>query len=91
MKKIIYTFENRVHLLLPALDCGYSIKEIGDKDVPIGIPYKIIEDEDLPSEIEYIGTWELGAFIPDGYGIGPEAFFAKRTPPEPRKLIEDVI
>lgn len=62
-----------VNILYP-MNCGFTLEEIALKDVPSGIPYKIINKEDLPSDRTFRDAWEADFSNPDGYGMGSEAF-----------------
>lgn len=57
-KVIIYKTDNGVAIMYPALDCGLSIEQIADKDVPAGAPYKIIDASELPSDRTFRNAWE---------------------------------
>ena len=46
---IFPTDEGNVAFLYPA-ECGLTIEEIAQKDVPAGKPYKIIPDEEGPKD-----------------------------------------
>ena len=50
MQVIVYTnAEGGVSIMTPALECGLSIEEIAEKDVPKDArPYLIIDDSKLP-------------------------------------------
>jgi hypothetical protein len=54
------------------------IEEIGRKDVPAGLPFKFIADKDIPTDMEFRQAWSANFSKPDGYGIGPEAWFAEQ-------------
>lgn len=54
------------------------IEEIGKKDVPIGLPFKFIADTDIPEDMEFRQAWVVDFSTPDGYGIGPEAWFEEQ-------------
>jgi hypothetical protein len=58
-KRIIYpTDDGGVAIIVPALDCGLSIEEIAQKDVPSGKSYKIIDVTDVPSDRTFRNAWE---------------------------------
>jgi hypothetical protein len=62
MKRIIYqTPECGVAVIIPAPDCGLTIEEIAAKDVPAGLPYKIINTEDVPTDRTFRAAWEFAA------------------------------
>lgn len=66
MYKIVYKNGNDVVVLFPNLNCGLSLEEIADKDVPKGSQYKIVEaDED---ETRLFLAWDVDISEPDGYG-----------------------
>lgn len=67
--KIIYQSEYGVAVLVPA-DCGLSILEIGMKDVPDGVPFWIVEDNELPVDAPQ-EAWEIEvSSMGDPSGIG---------------------
>ena len=77
-KTIVYQKENGVVLLLPASDCGLTLEEIARKDVPAGIPYIIVNNEDIPDDT-FFDAFEADFSEPAGYGIGPDAWFAEQA------------
>ncbi|MDO8985347.1 hypothetical protein [Cypionkella sp.] len=70
MKRIIYqTPEGGVAIVIPAPDCGLTIEEIAAKDVPTGLPFKIIDAVDLPSDRSQRDLWAVDvAILTDGVG-----------------------
>ena len=57
-KVIIYPNDNgTVAILVPAPDCGLTIQEIADKDVPAGKPYQIISRSELPTDGTFRDAW----------------------------------
>jgi hypothetical protein len=57
-KVIIYPNDNGiVAIIVPVPDCGLTIQEIADKDVPEGKPYQIIDRSELPTETEFRDAW----------------------------------
>ena len=64
---------------MPAADCGLTIEEIARKDVPAGVPYKIVNRTDLPEDFEFFNAWEADFSSPDGFGIGHDAWFAEQA------------
>lgn len=71
MKVIVFTNDsNIVSVMIPALDCGLSLEEIAEKDVPVldgqSRPYLIIDDSELPDR-QYREQWRIsnGAVIID--------------------------
>ena len=58
-KRVIYPTDNGgVAVIIPAEDCGLTIEEIAQKDVPAGKPYKIIDAADLPHDRTFRDAWE---------------------------------
>ena len=77
MKQIIYPNGfGGVALMTPAE--GWAVEVVARKDVPAGVPYKIVDSEDLPSDHTFFNAWEADFSNPDGYGIGAEAWFAEQ-------------
>jgi hypothetical protein len=60
--RIIYpTPEGGVAIIIPAPDCGLTIEEIAAKDVPAGVPFRIVEAADIPSDRTFRNAWEFSA------------------------------
>jgi hypothetical protein len=60
--RIIYpTHEGGVAIIIPAPDCGLTIEEIAAKDVPAGVPFRIVEATDIPDDRTFRNAWELSA------------------------------
>jgi hypothetical protein len=60
--RIIYqTPEGGVAVIIPAPDCGLTIEEIAQKDVPQGRPYKIVDVSEIPSDRTFRDAWEYAA------------------------------
>jgi hypothetical protein len=66
MKVIAYTLNEQLVIIYPTN--FLPIKEVAKKDVPHGIPYKILDITDLPSNSLFRDAWELDISEPDGYG-----------------------
>lgn len=67
--KIIYQSDYGVAFLSPA-DCRLTALEIGQKDVPEGLPFWLVNEADLPLDIPQ-EAWELDEAAlgePDGIG-----------------------
>jgi len=76
--RVIYPDGDGIAVIIPA-GCGLSINEIARKDVPAGLPYRIIDEVDIPSDRTFREAWEADFTDPDGYGIGYEAWFAEQA------------
>jgi hypothetical protein len=68
-KRIIHQGENGgVAVIIPA-DCGLTIEEIAAKDVPTGLPYKIVDVSDIPIDRAERDAWTVDvADLMDGVG-----------------------
>lgn len=51
---------------------------VARKDVPQGVPYKIVPPEDVPSDREFRDAWEVDIDVPDGYG-DPDGYWAEQN------------
>ena len=61
-QRVIYpTPDGGVAILMPILDCGLTLDEIIAKDVPPGVPYKIIDAADIPADRTFRNAWEYTA------------------------------
>jgi len=58
-QRIIYpTDDGGVAIIIPAPECGLTIKEIATKDVPEGKPYKIVDVANIPTDRTFRDAWE---------------------------------
>ena len=58
--RIIYpTPEGGVAIIVPAPDCGLTIEEIAAKDVPAGVPFRIVDSADIPADRTFRNAWEF--------------------------------
>jgi len=55
--RIIYPTDDGVAIIVPA-DCGLTIEQIANKDVPAGKPYKIVDVADIPTDRTFRNAWE---------------------------------
>ena len=82
MARIIYQTENGgVAVIVPADEAlaNHTIKEIAEKDVPSGLPYKIVEDSDVPSDRSFRDAWEVEeSDLTDGVGSEHNTFPDKK-------------
>jgi len=64
-----------VCVVSPNYKCGISVEEIARKDVPEGVPYKIIDRSQVPEDLEgYSPSFDSH----DGIGVGHKKWFAER-------------
>ena len=70
--KIIYKNESGGVSILHLTDEALSfmtIDEIAKKDVPTGLPYKIVEDSEVPEDRTFRDAWTVDeATLTDGVG-----------------------
>ena len=60
-KRIIYTStEGFVVVMTPAVNCGLTVEQIAEKDVPTGLQYFIIDESDIPTDRTFRNAWTLG-------------------------------
>lgn len=61
-ERVIYpTPDGGVAILIPIPDCGLTLDEIIEKDVPAGVPYKIVDAADIPTDRTFRNAWEYTA------------------------------
>ncbi len=78
--RIIYPQDDGVAVIHPTEEL--PVEEVARKDVPAGVPYRIVSDDALPSDRTFRAAWEADFSKPDGYGIGQEAWHAERKAAE---------
>lgn len=70
--KIIYTNEDGgVSIVIPTDEALsiMTIDEIAKKDVPTGLPYKIVEDSEIPTDRTFRDAWTIDdSILTDGVG-----------------------
>jgi hypothetical protein len=60
--RIIYpTPEGGVAIIIPAPDCGLTAEQIAAKDVPAGVPFRIVDASDIPTDRTFRNAWEFSA------------------------------
>lgn len=50
--------EGTISVLIPAPNCGLTLEQICQKDVPTGTKYKIIDSSELPPDSEFRSAWD---------------------------------
>jgi hypothetical protein len=64
---IIYpTSEGGIAVVVPSGEI--STEEVAYKDVPLGVPYNIIDASEIPSDRSFRNAWTADFSNPDGYG-----------------------
>lgn len=66
-KRIIYPTSDGIAVIVPC-DCGLTIEQIATKDVPTGVPYKIVDVADIPTDRENREAWTADFSTFDGIG-----------------------
>jgi|TARA_R110001592_G_scaffold88711_1_gene261163 hypothetical protein len=68
-KRIIYkNTDGSIGIIIPA-DCGLTIEQIAQKDVPTGKTYKIVDVSDISSDRTFRNAWTIDeAELTDGVG-----------------------
>ena len=81
MTKILYpNSEGGVSVIIPTGELPFE--DVCQKDVPAGVPYLIVSEDDIPSDRTFRNAWEADFSSPDGYGIGADAWFAQQEASE---------
>lgn len=63
------------------------LEELARKDTPAGRPYILAREADLPIAFGvFFEAWEADFSNPDGYGIGPQAWFIEKYEAEIAQL-----
>ena len=68
---ILYKESSRLRIITLAkkIDDINELKQIAESLVPLGLPYKLIEQSDLPADRKYRNIWEIeNHLLMDGYG-----------------------
>jgi len=55
-----------------------QMHDIAQQAVPEGIPYRIIDHSDLPTDYTYREAWTADFSVADGYGLGPQMYAIKK-------------
>jgi len=68
-KRIIYKNDDgSMGIIVPA-DCGLTVEQIAQKDVPTGLNYKIVNASDISSDRIFRNAWTIDdAELTDGVG-----------------------
>ena len=69
--RIVYQLQGRpVSILIPC-KCGLTLEQIGQKDVPRGVPFWIVDVATLPEDRTFRNAWDLDIGSmgqPSGFG-----------------------
>ena len=60
-----------VAVMSPSRKCGLTVEQIALKDVDAGVPYKIVEDSEVPTDRTFRDAWEIDPAVCDS-GVGAD-------------------
>lgn len=72
MSKIIFPNDGGLAVIHPTGDI--PVEQVALKDVPIGVPFLIVDDADVPADRAFREAWTADFSNPHGHGIGHEAW-----------------
>ena len=67
MKRIIYPTADGIAVLIPA-DASLPLAYIAAKDVPAGVPFRILDTAEIPADRSDRAAWTADFSSPDGHG-----------------------
>ena len=76
-----------VAIMSPSTKCGLTVEQIAQKDVDPNVPYKIVEDSEVPTDRTFRDAWEIDPAICDS-GVGAD-FGAGSNNPPPAEWFDD--
>jgi len=69
MNRIIYKTDSGIAVIVPAPNCGLTDEQVAAKDVPTGLPYKIVDVSEIPADRTFREAWDIDeAELTDGVG-----------------------
>ena len=72
--RLIYQQTDQSVAILIPTECGLTLEQIGQKDVPSGVPFWIVGTETIPTDRTFRDAWELDvASMGEPSGFGGEA------------------
>tara|TARA_R100000951_G_scaffold44149_1_gene37258 strand:+ start:567 stop:782 length:216 start_codon:yes stop_codon:yes gene_type:complete len=68
-KRIIYkNTDGSIAIIVPA-NCGLTVEQVAQKDVPTGLNYKIVDVSDISSDRTFRNAWTINdEELTDGVG-----------------------
>ena len=87
-QRVIYPQPNGVvAVIIPTEEflASYTVEDLAAKDVPAGVPYKIIDAADVPTDRTFRNAWEADFTAPDGHGLGHDAWVAQKAAEAPEQ------
>jgi len=82
-KRIIYPSDDGgVAVIVPTVECGLTIEEIAAKDVPEGIAFRIVNDDEIPTDRTFRNAfkYDLTVDMPKAVSITQDRLRAERKP-----------
>lgn len=70
-QRIIYKTDDGIAIIIPSPEAlqTYTIEQIAEKDVPEGLPYKIVDVSEIPSDRTFRNAWDIDeSELTDGVG-----------------------
>ena len=70
-KRIVYQLPEQPVAILAPCECGLTLEQIGQKDVPHGVPFWIVPADSIPTDRTMRNAWELDTSSmgdPSGFG-----------------------
>ena len=69
-ERIIYkNTDGSISIIIPAPDCGLTLEQIAAKDVPAGLPCKIVDVDEVPQDRSARNAWTVDDWVlTDGVG-----------------------
>lgn len=59
MNRIIYPNKNGgVSVIIPSKNWNGTIEELAIREVPSGVPYRIVDESEIPSDRTFRNAWE---------------------------------
>ena len=83
MHRILYpTADGGVAVIVPTEECGLTIEAIAAKDVPQGVPFKIVDVADIPLDRTFRNAWnaDLTVDFPKAKALTKDRLRADRKP-----------
>ena len=72
--RIIYQLAEQTAAIITPCECGLTLEQIGQKDVPAGVPFWIVQENTIPADRTFRDAWELDtASMGEPSGFGGEA------------------
>lgn len=76
-ERIVFQGEGQTMAVIIPCDCGIPVLQIGQKDVPDGVPFWIVDASDIPEDRVLRNAWDLDSSVmgePAGTGGSAEFY-----------------